>query len=103
MLDRAIQWIAVYPLAPETAKHTIETLRHLAGSTDKIASFYSDNGPELAAAARACKWRFATSTTGQPQTNGVADTSVRAVKEGGGCGACSLRIRPPSGGLQQER
>ncbi len=74
--------------------HTIEALMHFAGPTDKSASFYCDNAPELAAAARACKWRFATATTGQPHTNGVAGGSVRAVGEGGGCGIAQSGYNP---------
>ena len=63
MLARATQWIAAYPRASDTAEHAIAALRDFAGPTDNIASFYCDNAPELVAAARACKWRFATATT----------------------------------------
>ena len=44
--------------------------------------------------ARACKWRIATATTGIPQINGVAERSVRTVKEGGGCGVAQSGYNP---------
>ena len=94
MLDRATGWIAVCPNVSKTAEHTVEAFKHVAGPTDKIASFYSDNAPELAAAARECTWRAATATTGQPQTNGVATRHVRTLKEGGGCGIVQSRFKP---------
>ena len=85
MLDRPTEWAAVYPKATSTADHTIETFQHFAGKKENTASFYCDNSPELVKAARKCTWRLATATTGQPQTNGVAERSARVVKEGGGC------------------
>ena len=94
MPDRATQWIAVYPKATKTAEHTIEAYQHFAEKKDTIASFYCDNAPELAKAARKCKWRLATATTGQPQANGVAERSGRTVNEGGGCGIVQLRYNP---------
>ena len=54
MLDRSTQWIAVYPKATKTAEHTMEAFQHIAGKKDTTASFYSDNAPELAKAARKC-------------------------------------------------
>jgi hypothetical protein len=86
LYDRGARWLAVYPEATKTAYHTVEAMQHFCGSKDRIASFYCDNAPELLTSARACKWRLATATTGLPQTNSVAERSVRTVKEGGGCG-----------------
>jgi len=78
--------LAVYPQATKTAYHTVEAMQHFCGPKGRIASFYCDKAPELVTPARACKWRLSTATTGMPQTNGVAERSVRTVKEGGGCG-----------------
>ena len=61
-------------------------MKHFAGSKDKVSSFYCDSAPELAIAAIAVQWRLSTATTGMPQTNGVAERSVRTVKEGSSCG-----------------
>ena len=47
MLDRATQWIDVYPKASKTTEHTKEALQHHAGPKDTISSFYCDNAPEL--------------------------------------------------------
>ena len=49
---------------------------------------------ELVAAATACHWRLATSTTGMPQTNGVAENCVRRAKEGGGCAIVQSGLDP---------
>ena len=85
-LDRATKWIAVYPKSSKSAKHTIEAMKHFAGSKDRVSNFYCDNAPELITAARACQGKLSTATTGMPQTNGVAARSVRTVKEGNSCG-----------------
>ena len=90
-MDRATKWIAVYPKSSKSAKHTIEAMKHFAGSKDRVSSFYCDKAPELITAARACQWRLSTATTGMPQTNGVAERSVRTVKEGSSCGIVQSR------------
>ena len=74
------------PEVVKVSQHPIEAMKHLADSKDKISKFYCVNAPELITAARACQWRPSTATTGMPQTNGVAERSVRTVKEGSSCG-----------------
>ncbi len=61
-------------------------MKYFAGSKDRVSSFYCDIAPELVTTARACQWRLSTATTGMPQTNGVAERSVRMVKEFISCG-----------------
>ena len=94
LFDRGTKWLSVYPKATKSAFHTIEAMQHFARATDNIANFYCDNAPELITSARACKWRLATATTGMPQVNGVAEWSVRIVKEGGGCGIVQSGFNP---------
>ncbi len=94
LCDRATRWLAVYAKATNTAYHTIEAMQHFAGPTDHKYRFYCDNAPELITSARACKWRLATATPGMPQTNGVAERSVRTVREGGGCGIVQSSYNP---------
>ncbi len=79
LLDRGTRWIDVYPKGSKSTEHTVEAFQHFAGARDKVTGFYNDNAPELKAAARQCAWRISTATTGQPQTNGVAERSVRTV------------------------
>ena len=52
------------------------------GSNRKINIFYTDDAPELKAAAKGLRWRHDTSTPGRPQNNGVAERAVRTVLEG---------------------
>ena len=94
LLDRGTGWIDVYPKSSKSTEHTVEAFQHFAGAQNKVTSFYCDNAPELKAAARQCAWRISTATTGQPQTNGVAERSVRTVKEGGGCGMVQSGLQP---------
>ncbi len=101
LLDRGTGWIDVYPKGYKSTEHTVEAFQHIAGAKDKATRFYCDDAPELKAAARECAWRISTATTGQPQTNGVAERSVRTVREGGGCGMVQSGLHPkwwPMGG-----
>ena len=63
LYDRATRWLAVYPKMTNTTFDTIAAMQDFAGSNDKIKSFYSDNAPELIAAANSLNWRTSTSTT----------------------------------------
>ena len=63
----------------------VEAFNHWAGPEEKIQSFYCDNAPELLKAAKTRGWRCPTSTPGIPQTNGLAERTVRRVKEGARC------------------
>ena len=103
LLDRGTGWLDVYPKASKSTEHTIEAFQHFAGANDKVTNFYCDNAPELKAAARTCSWRISTATPGQPQTNGVAERSVRTVKEGGACGMVQSGLHPKNGGPGGER
>ncbi len=67
MLDRATGWIAILPNSVKDRWAHRRRIQYFAGPTEKVASFYNDNAPELVAAARECKCRAATATTGLPQ------------------------------------
>ena len=83
ILDRATDWVSCYPKATKTYEDTVEALLHFAGPSVRVKSLYADNAPELRQAAKKLGWGFPTATPGQPQSNGLAERTVRKVKEGG--------------------
>ena len=82
VMDRATQWIDVFPLLSKSALDTAVALKDFVGSMGQIDSFYSDNSPELKQVAHVNGWKHSTSTPGRPETNGVAERAVRTVIEG---------------------
>jgi hypothetical protein len=94
LYDIATKWLTVYPQSTKTTYGTIAAMQHFASPKDKIASFYGDNAPELIAAATTLNWRLATSTTGMPQANGVAENCVRRTEECGECGIIHSGLNP---------
>ena len=103
LLDRGTGWIDVYPTGSKSTERTAEAeaSQHFAVAKDRVTSFYCDHAPEWKAAARQCAWRISTATTGQPQTDGVAERSVRTVKEGGACGYGAVQL--PTNVLEPRR
>ena len=80
--DRGSKWIGGHPTATKTEDDATQALQHFIGPGRKVDRFYSDQAPELIAAAHALKLCNDTATPGRPDTNGVAESAVRRVVEG---------------------
>ena len=80
--DKFIGWLDCYATGSKSAEDATEALQHFVGPAEKVNLFYTDDAPELNAAAKHLKWRHDTSTPGRPQNNGVAERVVRTVLEG---------------------
>ena len=70
------------PLGGQDGRQTGRSLRDCVGPSTAVSIFYSDNAPELVRAAKDLKWHHDTATPGRPQTNGVAERTVKQVEEG---------------------
>ena len=102
MYDVGTQLVDVFPKATKSEDHTIEAFQEWCGKDERMEEFYSDNATEFKAAARFCNWRMPTATAGQPQTNGLAERMVRAVKDGArALSSCNLGCHLPVGGARQ--
>ena len=55
--DIATDFVYVYPSARRSTRECIVAFRHFVKSTDDVGVFYSDNSPELVAAAERLSWR----------------------------------------------
>ena len=84
MGDLYTDWIDVYPQMLKDADSCVAAMKKFAGQEDtvKVASFYSDNAPEIVAAAIHCGWRNPTCYPGDSKANGKAEINNRRVLEG---------------------
>ena len=80
--DKFIGWLDCSATGSKSAEDATEALQHFVGPAEQFIFFYTDDAPELKAAAKHLKWRHDTSTPGRPQNNGVAERAVRTVLEG---------------------
>ena len=80
--DIATGWLDAYPAGSKCAEDVVQSLQHFAAATDKVGYVASDDAPEYRAACKILGFRRRTSTPGRPQTNGIAERSVREALEG---------------------
>ena len=80
--DVATGFKYVYPFAKRNAEATVKAFQHFTSSSDEVGTFYSDNAPELIAAAEQMGWRHVLSQEYVHKTNAVAERSIRTVLEG---------------------
>lgn len=85
VLDRFTQWLQGYPCKTKTADECLINLKNCVGPQCEPQHVYSDNSKELIKAQKDLKWRHDTSTPHRSDSNGVAERSVRKVKEGTAC------------------
>jgi len=82
VLDRGTDWVQCYPLPNKSRDEAIKAFTHFEGGKRCAQLFYSDNAPELCAAADTMGWPHERATPGRPATNGVAERTVRSVLNG---------------------
>ena len=80
--DVATDFMYVYPSASRSTRECIAAFKHFVKSTDDVGVFYSDNSPELVAAAERLSWRHQKSVAYLSKTNAAAERSFRSVIDG---------------------
>ena len=81
MLDIGTDWEEFYPMSNRDTKEAKRTFRHFAGN-NVIHEFYSDNAPELSAAAEELDWVHPTSTPFLSKRNGKAERRNELMEDG---------------------
>ena len=80
--DLATQWIQAYPCETKTSQETQRSLQKFLEPERKPKVIYTDNSLEFGKACEDLSWNHCTSTPHRSETNGIAESAVRRVKEG---------------------
>ena len=80
--DLATQWIQAYPRKTKTSQETQRSLQKFLEPNSKPKVIYTDNSLEFGKACEDLSWNHCTSTPHKSETNGIAESAVRRVKEG---------------------
>ena len=80
--DRATQWLQAYPCKNKTSQETQRSLQKFLEPERKPKVIHTDNSLEFGKACEDLSWNHCTSTPHRSETNGIAERSVRRVKEG---------------------
>ena len=80
--DLATQWIQSYPCKAKTSQETERSLQKFLEPNRKPKVIYTDNSLAFGKACEDLSWNHCTSTPHRSQTDGIAERSVRRVKEG---------------------
>ena len=80
--DRYTHWIQAFAAPSKSAHATVQRFERFLGPQCKAKHVYSDNSKELKSAMQILGFLHDTCTPYTPATNGVAERSVRRVKEG---------------------
>ena len=88
--DVATGFKYAYPFAKGNTEATVKAFQHFTSSSDEVGTFYSDNAPELIAAAEEMGWRHVLSQEYIHKSNAVAERSNRA--RGNSSRTCTGRI-----------
>ena len=80
--DLATQWSQPYPCKTKTSQRTQKNLVNFLEPTRKPKVIYTDGSLEFGKACEDLSWNHCTSTPHRSETNGIAERSVRRVKEG---------------------
>ena len=80
--DLATRWIQAYPCKTKTSQETQRSLQKFLGPDRKPKVIYTDNSLEFSKACGDLSWNHCTSAPHRSETNGIAERTVRRVKEG---------------------
>ena len=80
--DLATQWIQAYPCKTKTLQETQRSLQKFVEPDRKLKVIYTDNSLEFGKACEDLSWNHYTSTPHRSETNGIAERTLRRVKEG---------------------
>ena len=80
--DLATQWIQSYPCKNKTSQETQRSVQKFLEPERKPKVIYTDNSMEFGKACEYRSWNHCTSTPHRSETNGIAERTVRRVKEG---------------------
>ena len=80
--DLTTQWIQSYPCKTKTSQETQKSLMKFLEPTRKPKVIYTDNSLEFGTSCEELSWNHCTLTPHRSETNGIAETAVRRVREG---------------------
>ena len=80
--DLATQWIQSLPCKTKTSQETEKSVQKFLEPTRKPEVIYTDTLQECGKACEDLSWNHCTSTPHRSETNGIAESAVRRVKEG---------------------
>ena len=83
--DRATSWLQAYPAPKKDTKETMKAFERFLGPQGKCKHVYTDNSKEFIASLEVLGYSHDTSTPHRPETNGVAESAVKRVREGTAC------------------
>ena len=79
--DLATQWLQFYPCKTKTSLQTCKNLMKFLEASTKTKVIKTDNSLEFGKSCEELSWIHCTSTPHRSETNGIAETAVRRVKE----------------------
>ena len=80
--DLGTRMLDCYPVPGKSHEDAVSSLQQFVGAKEEVKEFYSDASPELAKASKVLGWRHPQATPGRPDTNGIAESSVKEVIHG---------------------
>ena len=75
-------WLDGCPAGSKCTEEVFHALQHFVSPTEKVGMVATDDALEYECACKQLDYRHRTSTPGRPQTNGIAERSVREAIEG---------------------
>ena len=80
--DLATQWIQSYPCKTKTSQETEKSLQKFVEPSQKPKIIYTDSSLEFGKSCEELSWNLRTSTPHRSETNGIAETAVRRIRDG---------------------